>query len=710
MTDLRSRSDALSELDPAARIRVRIGSLIAALAAAIAVASPIFLPPVLGLFDPDEGRPTLGLSLSQPLFDLFQRNSPGDIESNVIVVTLDERSLARYGGWPWSRFDMAGLVKAIAAQRPAAIGFDLLFPEPDRLTPQTFEEYYPELSARGRAEIEALEVSDGMFGRTIGSTPSVLARLGVPDNGSASLLPPPARFTGPVPRALRNYPQAITNIPVIDGAAQGIGLVNSEPDRDGVVRSIPLVARVGGRLTPSLALEIVRIAEGEPPIRLEGDGQRLQMVRIGKHSILTTPDGRMRLRYRRISTDQLVSPIDIADGKVAPNLFTGKIVLVGLTSAGTIDVVNTPRAAQTFGVYVQAQAIDAILHSRPLARPSWAIFGEWISGLVLVLVAIAFLPRLRLTMIGVLAVGLLLGAIGGSWAAFQTGLLLDPAPVVAPSVVAALTMISLLFVEGGRVRTRLRSILDQERHEREAASKIQMGMLIPRENLRKVTQAVEIDAVLLPARTVGGDLYDVFMLGEDRLCFVVGDVTGKGLPASLFMALAKALSRSLLMQPGMTVGAALGAINAELSSENGQDMQLSVLAGVLHLADGRLELSAAGHEHPVIVDTAGKVRTLRLDGGPPLCAMDNFTYPVESDCLQPGETLLIFTDGVTEAQDPGHDLFGAERTLAAVERAAGPAPLNGLVDGLVAAVRAFEAGGESSDDLTVLALRRPAAA
>ena len=154
---------------------------------------------------------------------------------------------------------------------------------------------------------------------------------------------------------------------------------------------------------------------------------------------------------------------------------------------------------------------------------------------------------------------------------------------------------------------------------------------------------------------------------------------------------------------------AMAGINTELSADNGQDMQLSLLAGVLNLADGRLDLCCAGHENPLILDTAGQVRALRLEGGPPLCAMPGYPYPMEAYRLEPGETLIVFTDGVTEAQDPAEDLFGARRTIAAVAAAAGPAPLEALVDSLVATVRGFEAGNEPSDDLTILALRRPAA-
>src|SRR6185369_661668 len=134
--------------------------------------------------------------------------------------------------------------------------------------------------------------------------------------------------------------------------------------------------------------------------------------------------------------------------------------------------------------------------------------------------------------------------------------------------------------------------LEAERHEREAASQIQAGMLIPRARLQTVSPSLDLDAVLQPARTVGGDLYDAFMLPGERLCFVVGDVTGKGLPASLFMALGKALTRSVLTQAQFDLAQAVGAISTELNADNGQNMQLSLLVGILH-PDGRLEMCSA---------------------------------------------------------------------------------------------------------------------
>jgi PAS domain S-box-containing protein len=269
----------------------------------------------------------------------------------------------------------------------------------------------------------------------------------------------------------------------------------------------------------------------------------------------------------------------------------------------------------------------------------------------------------------------------------------------------------------------LRDISDRKRAER-AAGDIQSGMLLPRDALAALSPKVEVDAVLKPARTIGGDLYDAFMVGPERLCFLVGDVTGKGVPAALFMALAKALAHSTLagaaealedgglededddLGPSDDLGAAVAAIGAELSRNNSEAMAISLLVGVLDLGTGRLQLVNAGHDDPVLILPDGKVVDLTLEGGPPLCAAEGYVYPVETHQLPQGAALVCVTDGVTEAQGPTGDLFGRKRLRMALGQHAGAPALTEMVDSLVAAVRNFEAKGEPSDDLAVLALRR----
>ena len=689
----------MDELDPQARLKVRLGGIAGAAVVALAVL-------------------VAGDAVRTPLFDLFQRIAPRSTATpKVQVVLIDAPSLAAVGGWPWSRYTMARLTEAIAGRGAKAIGYDFLFPEADRLTPTLFAGLYPELPPATAAEIRKLPSMDAVFARVIGRAPVVLARAGVEKGsydalGAAAPLPPEARFTGVAPRGLPAFPEAVANLPILDGAALGHGLVNGPKDRDGVSRRVPLVARAAGALTPGFALELVRIAEGEDRIRLEGDANRLKAVQLGKHRLPVDAQGQMALRFRGLAGPAATSAVDLLRSGVPAHAFDGKIVLVGLTAAGTSDLVTTPRETETFGVLVQAEAANDIASGVTLSRPDWAVPLEWGLGLLAAAAAFLFTPRLGLTAIVTAALGLAAAAVGGSYAAFLTGALVDPAPMLVPGAATAATMIALLFVEGGRVQARLRAALDDERlsaakiaGELSAASEIQSGMLLPREALRRVCDAVEIDAVLQPAKSVGGDLYDAFMLDPTRLCFLVGDVTGKGVPAALFMALSKAFSRSLLMRPRVGLGAAVAGINAELSRDNGQMMAVSLLVGVLDVTDGRLDLCCAGHENPLIVAAGGSVRELRLDGGPALCVADDFPFPVETHRLQPGETLIAYTDGVTEARNPAGVLFERAGAMAVLGGAQARS-LSDVIDALVSAVRTFEAGEDASDDLTVLALRR----
>lgn len=700
-SDASLQGDALSELDAGARWRVRATGLAAALVTALLV--------LWG-----------GAGLRQPLFDLYQTLSPTpDVSRRVHVVIIDADSLREVGGWPWTRFYLARLVEQIADRGAKVIGFDMLFPEPDRLAPSEFTSLYAELGPGTAAEIQQLPSMDAVFARVIGRNPVVLARAGVTEESfdrieqAPASLPPAAQVTGRTPPSLVAYPSVVANLPILDGAALGHGLVNGERDHDGLVRRVPLIARAGGHLTPGFAAELVRLAEGVDAVRFEGRDGGVAAVRIGERRVPALPDGRLLLKFGDWRKTQTTSAVNVLRQGLPEDLFKDQIVLIGLASAGTSDVTSTPRAKEIYGVYVQAQAVDAILRGAGLHRPVWAAPVEWGVGLVLVLASWFGVPRAPLGPVLIGAAAEIAAAFGASFLAFQQDVLLDPIPMLAPGAASSAVLVTLLFVEGRRVQSRLRSALEGERlaaarmsGELAAASEIQSGMLLPRAQLARVSPDVDVDAVLHPARTVGGDLYDAFRFDDGRLCFLVGDVTGKGVPASLFMALSKALSRSLLMRPDTPLGAAMDGINAELSRDNGQNMAVSLLVGVLHPADGRLDLCCAGHENPLVVDASGAVRELRLEGGPPLCVVDAFPYPIETHRLAPGETLVAFTDGLTEAQDPDGRLFDRAQLLSAVGQASRAATLGGLIDSIVDRVRLHEAGGEPSDDLTILALRR----
>jgi serine phosphatase RsbU (regulator of sigma subunit) len=212
----------------------------------------------------------------------------------------------------------------------------------------------------------------------------------------------------------------------------------------------------------------------------------------------------------------------------------------------------------------------------------------------------------------------------------------------------------------------------------------------------------------MPAREVGGDLYDFFLLDDRRLFFMVGDVAGKGLSASIFMAVSKALYKSAMLRaPRADIGDIMTTANAEVSRDNREMLFVTAFAAILDLHSGELSYCNAGHDNPFRLHPPPAGLSRIEDGdGPPLCAVSDFDYRGARCQLAPGEMLCLMTDGVTEAQTPAGQLYGNER----LQRLLQDLQHRGvdartLVEAVQADVAAFAAGGEPADDLTILALR-----
>ncbi|MFD1611777.1 CHASE2 domain-containing protein [Sphingomonas tabacisoli] len=660
------------------RRRMRRGGLVAAVIAAVLLLA-------------------MGDALRRPLFDGWQRLSPRDLsDTKVRVVLIDAESLKALGPWPWSRFHLAKLTQEIAGRGAVAIGYDVLFAEPDRLGPKQIAGLYPELPA---AAVQGLPSPDQAFAQIIGEAPVVLARTGTAEAGGTAALPVDASLPRRLPDGFLHFPRVIGAIPELDDVAAGHGLINAEPGGDGIYRGLPLLATVGAHTAPGLAIEVARVAMGASAIGFDG-----RAVRLGDWSLPVDRHGEMRLRFGHFPESRMISAVDLIRRNPALSL-RGTAVLIGLSSAGTVDVAATPIDRKIYGVLVQAQAVDAILRgSGWLERPRWAWAAEWGAAALIVVLALWLVPRRGAASLLVpFASGAMLGA---AWLAFDRwSLLLDPIPQVALSSAAAIGIGLSAAAQTRRERERLREALVEERvsaaaneAELEAARSIQQAMLPRAEALAKLDPRVEIAALLEPARSVGGDFFDVVRLDADRVAFAIADVTGKGVPASLFMALSKALAKSAMLREPLP--ALAPTIQAELSRDAPDEMGLTMLIGVLDCASGEVRLINAGHENPFVL-RAGDAEDVAMEGGPPFCVVD-FPWPVERLQLAPGETLLLLTDGVTEAQDAEGRIFGRGRLAKAIAGSAAP---HDLVAGVLAQVRAFEAGTEASDDLTLLAIR-----
>jgi phosphoserine phosphatase RsbU/P len=241
-------------------------------------------------------------------------------------------------------------------------------------------------------------------------------------------------------------------------------------------------------------------------------------------------------------------------------------------------------------------------------------------------------------------------------------------------------------------------------HEKEIgiARDIQLAMLPKGGSGADRFSACEIAAALEPAWSVGGDLYNYFVSSGDTLWFAVGDVSGKGVPAALFMVKTNTLLRSVagtLDDPGRI----LAELNRELCRDNDTCMFVTMMVGVVDCISGEFTLASGGHNPPVRRAADGHCEFLDFEGGPVLGYIEAAEFPIWRSQLQPGETLLLYTDGVTEAFDATDHMFSDERLLDVVEKLSGTA--TNVATGVMRAVHGFAAGCDQSDDITIVALR-----
>jgi serine phosphatase RsbU (regulator of sigma subunit)/anti-sigma regulatory factor (Ser/Thr protein kinase) len=239
----------------------------------------------------------------------------------------------------------------------------------------------------------------------------------------------------------------------------------------------------------------------------------------------------------------------------------------------------------------------------------------------------------------------------------------------------------------------------------ELAKDIQMG-LVPKD-FPALPEFKEIDiyATIVPAFEVGGDLYDFFPLDEDRICFIIGDVSDKGVPAALFMAMARTAFKISAVASPESITLAMARTNQFLCESNPQQMFVTAFAGVLDLRTGRVDYADAGHEPPFILQRSGTVLKVNKVGGIVLGFLPGQKFRSGMLQLDPGDALVLYTDGVTEAMDVRNRLFGAEAIEKTLSRAGHAPRSEKIIKGLLEDVRAFVGEAHQSDDITMLVIK-----
>jgi len=439
----------------------------------------------------------------------------------------------------------------------------------------------------------------------------------------------------------------------------------------------------------------------------------IESIGVGDVVIPTDHDGHVWVRFSRHDPDRYVSASDVITGTVNRAEIAGKLVLFGVTGIGLLDQQATPLGERMPGIEIHAQLLENIFDSNLLGRPPWTRWGETALivalGALLVL-AVPVLSPVRSSLILIAATGglLVLGMILFRY----TGVLFDAAAPIIDLNLLFGGLLRATLAESGRQRERLKRELEAQREaaarmagELEAARRVQIGMLpVPSLSFRG-ERRFQLDARMEPAKEVGGDLYDFFMLDASRLFLMVGDVSGKGLPASIFMALSKALYKSTVLRRLPDLGRTMAEANVEISRENPEFLFVTVLACVLDVDTGDLIYCNAGHEQPQIIAADGKTARRLEAGGPPLCTLEDFPYDTERHRLAPGESLVMFSDGVPEAMNPAGELFGRARLGEFLVKMPGTLSAEGRVNAVREEIRKYAAGADMADDVTILVVR-----
>jgi phosphoserine phosphatase RsbU/P len=238
------------------------------------------------------------------------------------------------------------------------------------------------------------------------------------------------------------------------------------------------------------------------------------------------------------------------------------------------------------------------------------------------------------------------------------------------------------------------------------AHDIQMGMLPRKFPAFPNRTEFDLHAIMEPARTVGGDLYDYFLISNDKLFLAIGDVSDKGIPAALFMAVTKTLLKShLLSKNGDSINQILRRLNFQLMEENSAQMFVTLFAALLDLRTGELEFVNCGHEPPIILKTGGEINILKGNGETALCVLDDVSYTTRKLRLEAGDSMILYTDGLTDAINGKNERFKLENIERTVRRIGGGTEARIINEELLAEIKTFSENAYQFDDMTILTVR-----
>ena len=400
-------------------------------------------------------------------FDSFQRIDPRVKTARpVTIVDIDEASLAKLGQFPWPRTRIADLITGLTRLGAVVIAFDIVFSEPDRLNPDVAADTFRDLDEETRSRLRALPSNDQILADAMRRSRVVLGESGLPQVQSEfdkSLPLTGLAMLGEEPQPfMLEWPGLLRNVPLLEAAAAGRGLFTIWPERDGIVRRVPVMMLAQGATMPSLSFEMLRVATGTDTIFIKSDQAGIKSIGVKGFQIPTDRNGQLWVHFAHHDPRILVSALDVIEGKVAPEKIKGQLVLIGTSAVGLNDNKTTPVDPSMPGVEIHAQVIESALTRAVLTQPNYGIAVELCAAILFGILVIAFAPLfgpITLVAVGALFATLL---IGTSWYFYtQHRLLIDFTYPLLSTTSIYLTLIFTSFVREQRQRKQIRTAFAQ---------------------------------------------------------------------------------------------------------------------------------------------------------------------------------------------------------------------------------------------------------
>jgi len=646
-------------------------------------------------------NPSFIKSISYLSFDLYQKVFPLEKrDTDVTIIDIDEKSLGKFGQFPWSRSVFAKIIENVNLANPKAIGFDIFFSEKDKQSPEEIIKSYNLIPA-DVSELQNLKGHDEIFREQLEKSKSVIAVLGssVSSHGTYDRSSK-ARFLskgGDPKNFTYAYPYSIGSLEKLEKSAKGLGSISFLDQTDGIIRSLPLIVRFENKLYPTMGLEMIRVGTNQKNLYVEMNEIGIRRISSRPYKIYSDPNGIIWIRYKKSLKSQYISASSVFDGKFDAARFKDKYVLVGASAQGLFDLVKTPLGVTIPGVEVHGNVIENILDQSYLVRnPNTYIF-ELLFSIFVAFITFFLSQRMKPKYSLSIFFGSLATVVVIGFSVFLLrSQLVDISYPIFMLAVTFLTGLYFRFVEENRIA--LANLQKEAKllKERELAGGVQKSLFPDITRFENFIYAKNV-----PARDVSGDYFDVVKVGKSEYFFTLADVSGKGIKAGMYMAKASSIFRTLsnLSYPLEKV---VFGVNNELVEAKFKGMFVTAVFGKLNIETGEVNFVNAGHESIMVFDINKNFEFIKSEM-PPIGIIKYFTESmVKSNTINlKDKTFVVYTDGVTEGYLKNGQELGAEGVKKIVTNLELITPKN-IVDSIA---KELDWGAEKiRDDITCLAI------